>query len=69
MRNFHSLNQALIVLLPKSPKMLGIKDFWPIALIQLIGKLVSKILANRLAAHLPELVHKSQTAFISGCFI
>jgi hypothetical protein len=47
--------------------MLGIKDFWPIALIQLIGKLVSKILANRL--DLPELVHKSQTVFISSCFI
>jgi hypothetical protein len=46
MRSFHLLNQALMVLLPKSFETLGIKDFRPIALIQLIGKLVSKILAN-----------------------
>jgi hypothetical protein len=58
-----------MVLLPKSSEALGIKDFWMIALIQLIRKLVSKILANRLAARLPELVHKSQSAFISSRFI
>jgi hypothetical protein len=47
--------------LSKAP---SIRDFWLIALIQLIGKLVSKILAHRLAAGLPMLVHKSQSAFI-----
>jgi hypothetical protein len=53
MRSFHSLNQALMVLLLKYSETLGIEDLWSIALIQLIGKLVSKILANWLAARLP----------------
>jgi hypothetical protein len=47
------------VLLPKSSEVPDIKDFKPIALIQSVGKMVSKILANRLAARLPKLVHKS----------
>jgi hypothetical protein len=68
-RSFHSLNQALMILLPKSSEVPGIRDFRPIALIQSIGKLVSKILANRLAPRLPMLMHRSQSAFIIGWYI
>jgi hypothetical protein len=67
-RSFHCLNQALMILLPKTTEVPGIKDFRPIAVIQCFGKLVSKILANRLAPRLPELVHRSQSAFIQNSF-
>jgi hypothetical protein len=68
-RSFHSLNQALKILLPKSAEAPGIRDFRPIALIQSISKLVSKISANHQAPRLLELVQKSQSTFIAGRYI
>jgi hypothetical protein len=55
-----------MVLLPKSSQAVAIKDYRPIVLIHLIGKLISKVLSNRLATQLDKLVHKSQSAFIKG---
>jgi hypothetical protein len=46
-----------------------IKDYRPITLIHTVGKLISKVLVNRLAPKLGELVHVSQSAFIKGRFI
>jgi hypothetical protein len=66
MRNFHSINEALLVLLPKSSKAASMKDYMPILLIHLLGKLFSKVLANRLALKLSSLVHPAQSAFIKG---
>jgi hypothetical protein len=68
-RNLHAIKQALLVLLPKSPEVCTIKDFRPISLIHMVGKLLSKALANRLAPKLGELIHPSQSAFIKGCMI
>jgi hypothetical protein len=51
-RNLSNINGALMVLLPKSSHVATIKDFRPIALIHLIGKLISKVLSNRLATYL-----------------
>jgi hypothetical protein len=48
-----------MVLLPKKPQAIAIKDYRPIALIHLIRKLTSKVLSSRLATHLDKLVHKS----------
>lgn len=59
-------NSAYITLLPKSPDALEIKDFRPISLIHSFTKIVSKLLANRLAGKLPSLVSNSQSAFIKG---
>jgi hypothetical protein len=67
--NFQEANDALMVLLSKSPDVMAIKDYRPIVLIHVIGKLVSKVLANRLAPRMGELVHASQSAFIKGRFI
>jgi hypothetical protein len=65
MRNLHDVNGALLVL-PKLAEATSVKDFRPISLIHVIGKLVSKVLANRLAPRLPELMQVNQSAFIKG---
>jgi hypothetical protein len=54
------------VLLPKSADAASVKNFQPISLIHIIGKLVSKVLANRLAPRLGKLVRANQSAFIKG---
>jgi hypothetical protein len=66
MRNLHKVNEALLTLLPKSSKAVGMRDYRPISLIRTIGRLISKVLANRLAPRLHELVHHAQSAFIKG---
>jgi hypothetical protein len=66
MRNFHSINDALLVLLPKSSEVAGLKNYRPISLIHLLGKLFSKVLATRLTPKLSSLVHPAQSAFIKG---
>jgi hypothetical protein len=65
-RNFQEVNGTLLVLLLKTPDASAIKDYRLISLIHVIGKLFSKVLANRLAPRLGELVHASQSAFIKG---
>jgi hypothetical protein len=67
--SFHSINEAVMTLLPKSVEAKGITDNRPISLIHSICKLFSKVLANRLAPKLDSLVHISQITFIRGRFI
>ena len=45
------------------------KDFRPISLVHSFAKLVTKLLANRLASRLQQLVSPNQSAFIKGRFI
>jgi len=45
------------------------KDFRPISLVHSFAKLVTKLLANRLAIRLQQLVSPNQSAFIKGRFI
>ena len=63
---FAGLNNGLIVLLPKRQGAAWPGDFRPIAMIHSFGKLVSKVLASRLAPHMKYLVPVNQTAFIRG---
>jgi hypothetical protein len=65
-RNLHDINDTLITLIPKSDDAASLRDYRPISLIHLIGKLLSKVLANRLAPWFHELVHRDQSAFIKG---
>jgi hypothetical protein len=58
-RSFHLMNEALTILLPKTAEAATIKDFWPISLIPSLGKLFSKVLENKLAPWLQEMVHHS----------
>lgn len=58
------LNTAHIVLVPKKADAKCVTDFWLISLTHSIAKLFSKLLANRLAPELNELVSQAQSAFI-----
>lgn len=45
------------------------KDFRPISLVHSFAKLITKVLANRLAGKFNEMVSPMQSAFIKGRFI
>lgn len=47
--NLRLLNAAFLTLLPKKVGTIHVKDYHPISLIHSFGKLIAKILANRLA--------------------
>ncbi|WVZ85337.1 hypothetical protein U9M48_032277 [Paspalum notatum var. saurae] len=69
MRNFEQLNSAYITLLPKKEGATNVKDFRPISLVHSFAKLITKLLANRLAGRLDQMVSPNQSAFIKGRFI
>lgn len=62
--NFHQLNKALIALVPKKPAAQEPKDFRSISLLHSFAKLVSKVLAKRLAPYMASVVAPNQSAFI-----
>jgi len=63
---FRLLYSAFIALLPKKLDAVEVKDFRPTSLIHNFAKLVTKIMANRLAPFLPSLVLTNQSAFVRG---
>jgi hypothetical protein len=65
-QGFDRLNDALITLIPKKEGAVDLKDFRPISLVHSFARLLTKILARRLAPRMPELVDENQTAFICG---
>ena len=67
--NFGTLNSAYITLLPKKEDADQPKDFRPISLVHSFAKLVTKLLANRLAPKLQEMVSLVQSAFIQDNFM
>ena len=60
-----SLNHTFITLIPKVKSPEFITEFCPIALCNILYKLVSKVLANRLKKVLPHIISESQSAFQS----
>jgi hypothetical protein len=65
-QGFEVLNEAFITLLPKKVGAVELKDFRPISLVHSFARLLTKILARRLASRMHELVDCNQTAFIRG---
>lgn len=60
------VNSTILALVPKKVDSLEMKDFRPIASCNVLYKVVSKILANRLKRVLPKIISENQSAFIKG---
>lgn len=61
-----AINQTMLTLIPKvkEPRQMG--DFHPISLGNFSAKIISKILAIRLARILPQVVDEEQAGFVQG---
>jgi hypothetical protein len=63
------LNFGILTLIPKVPWADSIKQFRPIALINVIFKFITKAVANRLSLVAHRIIVPTQTTFIKGMLI
>ncbi|XP_057740500.1 uncharacterized protein LOC130957670 [Arachis stenosperma] len=58
--------ETLLVLIPKVESPVSMKDFRPISLYNVVYKIITKVLVNRLRSHIAEIVGPLQGGFIPG---
>ena len=63
------LNHIFITLIPKIKSPRNVTDFHPISLINVLYKLITKVLANCVKKFLPQLISETQSAFLSDTLI
>lgn len=61
-----ALNASFIALIPKQEKALTPNGFWPICLCNVVYKIISKVISNRLKPLLPSLISKEQIGYVEG---
>ena len=63
------VNETVIVIIPKNNQPKCMKDFRPISLCNVLYKIVSKCMVNRLRLNLDDLISQCQSAFVPGRLI
>ena len=59
-------NETVVVVIPKTPNTDRLKDLRPISLCNVIYKIGSKVLSNRLKIILPDIMAHNQSTFVPG---
>ncbi|XP_010513198.1 PREDICTED: uncharacterized protein LOC104789158 [Camelina sativa] len=63
------INTTILALIPKKKIVTEMKDYRPISCCNVIYKVISKLLANRLKQLLPEFISLNQSAFVKDCLL
>lgn len=65
-RLLREINNTILVMVPKVPNATTVDDYRPIVCCNMVYKIITKVMANRVAAVLKDLVNPSQSAFVKG---